>query len=214
MRVVIAEDGALFRDGLARLLAEHGTQVAGTAADGPSLLELVAATVPDVAIVDVRMPPGQRSEGVEAALRIRREHPGTGVLLLSNHIETHHTLRLLSDDAHGVGYLLKDRVADAAELLGALRRVADGGCVVDPLVFARLLHRRNGDAALAALSAREREVLGLMAGGLSNAAVARRLGLRTKTVEVHVRSIFARLGLAKSPDDHRRVLAVLAYLAG
>lgn len=213
MRVVVAEDGVLFRDGLVRLLGESGVVVTSAVGDAPALLAAVAADRPDAVIVDVRMPPGQRAEGLEAALRIRAGHPGVAVLVLSHHVESVHTARLLADDAHGVGYLLKDRVADADELVDTLRRLIRGECVVDPIVVGRLLDRRTEGPA-AVLSAREREVLALMAQGRSNAAIGRLLGLRPKTVEAHVRSVFARLGLPESADDHRRVLAVLGHIRG
>ncbi|MEV1249755.1 response regulator transcription factor [Nonomuraea sp. NPDC049750] len=212
MRVVLAEDSVLFRRGLARLLGDCGVTVCAEVGDAASLLTSVRADPPDVVIVDVRMPPGFNAEGLEAAHLIRREHPGVGVLVLSNHIETRHVVGLLGEDARGVGYLLKDRVADVTELTDALKRVRDGATVIDPDVVQRLVGRRRGDGPVARLSGREREVLGLMAEGRSNQAISRRLHLSPKTVETHVHNIFVRLGLTATEDDHRRVLAVLTYL--
>ncbi|GAA3224306.1 response regulator transcription factor [Nonomuraea helvata] len=212
MRVVLAEDSVLFRQGLARLLGDCGVTVSAEAGDAPALLAAVRADPPDVVIVDVRMPPGFNAEGLEAAHRIRREHPGVGVLVLSNHIEAQHAIALLGEDARGVGYLLKDRVADVTELTDALKRVRDGATVIDPDVVQRLVGRRRVNGPVARLSDREREVLALMAEGRSNQAISRRLHLSPKTVETHVHNIFVRLGLTATEDDHRRVLAVLTYL--
>lgn len=209
-RVVLAEDAPLIRDAIAGLLREGGCEVVAQVGEPAGLRAAIADTRPSVAVVDIRMPPTHTVEGLEAAVDIRREHPEVGVLMLSQYLESHYALTLFGADARGVGYLLKERVSGAGELVEAVRAVAGGGCVLDPGVVALLMAgRRSG---LAALSEREREVLALMAEGLSNAAIARRLYLTGKTVESHVRSIFARLGLPEEPDGHRRVLAVLAHL--
>lgn len=212
MRAVIADDGALFRSGLARLLGDAGIEVTGLAGDVATLIELIEDTLPDIAIVDVRMPPTFTTEGLQAAIQIRREHPEIGVLVLSQVVETHAVADLLGDRPERVGYLLKEHVTDLDELQSALRRVVDGGSVIDPDVVARLLARQRADDPLATLSEREREVLGLMAEGRTNHAIAQRLWLTDKTVESHVRNIFAKLGLRVDADDHRRVLAVVAFL--
>jgi DNA-binding NarL/FixJ family response regulator len=212
MRVVIAEDAALFREGLTRLLEDRGHQVCAAVADGDALLAVVAAHHPDVAVVDVRMPPTHTDEGLRAALDLRRDHPGTGVLVLSQYIETRYAARLLEGSAAGVGYLLKDRVADVAEFADALARVAAGGTVLDPEVVSRLLGAGRHAHGLAALTQREREVLSLMAEGRSNAGIASALVVSAGVVEKHVASIFGKLGLPPSEGDNRRVLAVLRYL--
>jgi DNA-binding NarL/FixJ family response regulator len=213
VRVVIAEDTVLLREGLAGLLEDAGHQVVGRAGDAPDLLALVAEHEPDLAIVDVRMPPDYDLEGTDAAIAIRRSHPGTAVLMLSQHIETRNVVELVTDGG-GFGYLLKDRVLDVDDFLDAARRVSEGGSALDPQVVARLLsvQAREHEDALAELTAREREVLELMAEGRTNAGIAKRLWLTEKTVETHVRSILMKLGLSVSTDDHRRVMAVLAYL--
>jgi DNA-binding NarL/FixJ family response regulator len=212
MRVVIAEDAALFREGLTRLLEDRGHQVCAAVADGDALLAVVAAHHPDVAVVDVRMPPTHTDEGLRAALDLRRDHPGTGVLVLSQYIETRYAARLLEGSAAGVGYLLKDRVADVRDFLAALTRVAAGETVLDPEVVTQLLGASRQVGALDTLTPREREVLALMAEGRSNAAIAKAVFLTSGAVEKNVTSILAKLGLPPSPDDHRRVLAVLRYL--
>jgi DNA-binding NarL/FixJ family response regulator len=208
---VLADDSVLFREGLARVLAEHGFAVAGQAGDADELYAVVERETPDVVVTDIRMPPTNTSEGLLAAQRIRAEHPGTGVLVLSQYVETRQAVRLLRDAPHGVGYLLKDRVSDIAEFTGTVRRIARGGSVIDPEVVAQLL-RRRGDGALADLTARERDILALMAQGRSNHAICEKLFLSPKTVETHVGAIFAKLGLLPAADDHRRVLAVITYL--
>jgi len=212
MRVVIADDAVLFREGLGRVLEAAGIQVAAQVGDAERLLAVVRADPPDAVVVDIRMPPTHTREGLEAAQRIRAEHPRVGVLVLSQYVEPHHAMQLLEDGASGVGYLLKDRVADVAEVVEAVRRVAGGGSVIDPEVVAQLVGRRRTRNPIQELSEREREVLALMAEGRSNQAICERLFLSPKTVEGHVRSIFIRLDLAVTPDDHRRVLAVLAFL--
>jgi DNA-binding NarL/FixJ family response regulator len=209
--VVIAEDSVLMREGLARVLTEGGCEVVAQAGDAPSLLKAVRNWRPDVAVVDVRMPPTQTREGAEAAQQIREDHPDVAVLLLSHVVEATYALRLFHERAEGFGYLLKDRVLEIDDFLDAVRRVAKGGTAVDPEVVAQLMGRRSGNA-LADLSPREREVLELMAEGLSNGGICRQLFLSPKTVETHVNSIFTKLRLAPAPDDHRRVLAVLTYL--
>jgi DNA-binding NarL/FixJ family response regulator len=212
MRVVIAEDSVLLREGLARLLGENGIEVVAQAGDGEDLLRKVRAHKPDVAIVDVRMPPGHTDEGIRAAREIRSELPETGVLVLSQDVEETYARELLASDASGIGYLLKDRVADVEGFVEAVRRVAGGGSALDPQVVSAMLGRTGGDDPLVALTAREREVLELMAEGRSNAAVAERMVVTERAVEKHVTSIFAKLDLPPTPDDHRRVLAVLRFL--
>ena len=212
MRVIVAEDLMLTRAGIVRLLAEAGVDVAREVADAESLVSLVAAERPDAVIVDIRMPPTHTDEGIVAAGRIREAFPGVGVLVLSQYVEPTWALRLVSEHREGVGYLLKERVMDAAVIVDALRRVIDGETVVDPTIVARLLGRRRRQDPLEALTAREREVLGLLAEGLSNSAIASRLVVTERTVEAHVSSIFGKLGLPDSPDHHRRVLAVLTLL--
>ena len=212
MRVVLADDAVLFRKGLARLLADAGVDVVGQAGDGENLIELVRSTVPDVAIVDIRMPPTHTTEGLVAALRIREEHPDVGVLVLSQYVETTYAVQLLGPGTGRIGYLLKDRVPDVDEFIDVVQRVGCGGSVVDPQVVAQLLGKRRNPDPLAELTGREREVLAMMAEGRSNQAICQRLFLSPKTIETHVSSIFAKLALAPASDNHRRVLAVLTYL--
>jgi DNA-binding NarL/FixJ family response regulator len=212
MRVVIADDEVLLREGLERLLRELGVEVVGQAGTSDELLRRVALTRPDVAIVDIRMPPTHEDEGLVAAEAIREAHPSVGVLVLSHYLESRYAMRLLEHHPARVGYLLKERVSDVAVLADALRRIAEGECVVDPTIIARLVNRREADGPVAELTGREREVLALMAEGRSNHAIADRLFLSPKTVEAHVTHIFTKLDLRDATDDHRRVLAVLAYL--
>jgi DNA-binding NarL/FixJ family response regulator len=212
IRVVIAEDSVLLREGLARLLEESGFEVAGQAGDAEDLLRKVGAHKPDVAVVDVRMPPSHTDEGLRAAHQIRSDHPGTGVLVLSQYVEEAYALDLLSQSTESTGYLLKDRVADIDTFTDAVRRVASGGSALDPEVVSLLLGRRRREDPLEALTPREREVLGLMAEGRSNAAIAEQLVVTERAVEKHVTSIFTKLDLTPTVEDHRRVLAVLAYL--
>lgn len=212
MRVVIAEDLALLRDGLTRLLRDNGIEVVAAVGDADSLIREVLARRPDLAVVDVRLPPGYRDEGLRAALQLRRERPGTAVLVISQYVEPAYAEELLADRAGGVGYLLKDRVMHVADFLEAVRRVAEGGTALDPEVVAQLFSRRRHDAPLERLTPREREVLSLMAEGRSNAGIAETLVLTVGAVEKHVQSILAKLELPQSSSDHRRVLAVLAYL--
>jgi len=212
IRVVLADDSVLFREGLARVLAENGFMVAGQAGDADGLHAAVEREMPDVVVTDIRMPPTNTSEGLVAAQRIRAEHPGTGVLVLSQYVETRQAVKLLQNAPHRVGYLLKDRVSDIAEFTDAVRRIARGASVIDPEVVAQLLRRRGDDSALAGLTSRERDILALMAQGRSNRAIGERLFLSPKTVETHVGAIFTKLGLLPAADDHRRVLAVITYL--
>jgi DNA-binding NarL/FixJ family response regulator len=212
VRVVIADDSALMREGIVAFLTRAGVEVVAQAASADELLRVVEAHEPDLAIIDIRMPPTNSTEGLEAAARIRSEHPRIGLLILSNAVETRHALRLLRDAPQGVGYLLKDRVSDLADFVAAVRRVGSGGSVVDPEVVAALLGRSRGRGPIDELTPRERSVLELMAEGRSNAAIADRLALTEKTVEGNVRVILSKLGLEPAVEDHRRVLAVLTYL--
>jgi len=214
VRVVLAEDLFLLREGLAHLLTAHGIEVVASVESGPELLRAVLDERPDVAVVDVRLPPTFTDEGLQAALAARREIPGQPVLVLSQHVEQLYARELLTDGAGGVGYLLKDRVFNSEQFIDALRRVAAGGTAMDPQVIAKLLARRASDTPLSRLTPREREVLELMAEGRSNAAIAQRLFLSESAVGKHTASIFAKLDLVPSDDDNRRVLAVLAYLRG
>lgn len=210
-RVVLAEDDVLLREGLASLLERSGFEVVGQAGDAAQLLALVATQTPELAVVDIRMPPTHTTEGLDAARQIRQQHPETAILVLSAHVEVDHAMELLAS-GRGVGYLLKRRVTDIEEFLDTLERIANGGSVVDPALVAELVAARRRDDPLDALSAREREVLAQMAEGRSNAGIARRLWVTEGTVEKHVRSILTKLTLPEAADDHRRVLAVLTYL--
>jgi DNA-binding NarL/FixJ family response regulator len=212
MRVVIAEDSVLLREGIRRLLAENGFDVVGSCTTGEELLLKVRSFSPDVAIVDIRLPPTHNDEGMRAALAIRAEHPSVGVLVLSQYVELGLAMRLLADSAEGAGYLLKDRISDVGDFVAAVRRVANGGSALDPMIVSTLLSRRRGDDPLAALTPREREVLELMAEGRSNQGIADKLVITLRAVEKYVSSIFTKLGLPSSGSDSRRVLAVLVYL--
>lgn len=212
MRVIVADDALLFREGAARILRDAGFDVTGQAGDVAGLIDLVRREPPDVAVIDIRMPPTRTSEGLQAAVEIRRLRPEVGLLLLSQHVETHYAVRLMTDFDGGVGYLLKDRVADLAAFATDVRRVAAGECVIDPELVMRLVGKQRERDPLASLTERERAVLGLMAQGRSNHALSSDLCLSAKTVEAHVRSIFLKLNLPPDVDDHRRVLAVLTYL--
>jgi serine/threonine-protein kinase PknK len=210
MRVVIGEDSALFREGLARLLVDAGHEVVAKAADAPTLLDAVRTHTPDLAVVDVRMPPDHTDDGARAARLLREEFPTLGIVLLSQHVEARHSAELAAGG--GFGYLLKDRVFDVDDFLDALRRVGAGGTALDPEVVSRLIGATRGGDKLRALTTREREVLALMAEGRTNRGIARKLWLTERTIESHVTSILAKLNVETSDDDHRRVLAVLTYL--
>jgi DNA-binding NarL/FixJ family response regulator len=212
MRVVLAEDLALLRDGLIRLLEAHDCTVVEAVDNGPSLLRALTTHRPDIAVVDVRLPPTFTDEGLRAALEARAEVPGLPVLVLSQYVEQLYARELLADRSGGVGYLLKDRVANVGQFIDAVRQVASGGTAMDPEVISQLLSRQSADAPVSSLTPREREVLSLMAEGRSNAAIAGRMFITEKAVSKHTNNIFARLGLPPSEDDNRRVLAVLAYL--
>jgi DNA-binding NarL/FixJ family response regulator len=215
LRLVLADDSLLLREGIARLLVEAGFDVVGQAGTAPALLSEVRAHHPDVAIIDIRMPPTHTDEGLQAADAIRAEHgTAVGILVLSQYVETTFALRLVADGVGGVGYLLKDRVDDLDDFSDAIRRIAKGGSVIDPEVVAQLVGRRRARVPLDDLTEREREVLALMAEGRSNQAICDRLFLAPKTVEAHIANIFSKLELLPAPDDHRRVLAVLAHLRG
>jgi len=210
--VIVADDDVLLREGVVRLLGEAGFDVVGQSATAEDLLEQVATSAPDVAILDIRMPPTQTDEGLRAALEIRAQHPRVGVMLLSQHADIGLAMKLLAGDAEGVGYLLKDRISDVEQFAEAIRRVGRRGSVLEPSIVSELFGRRRADNPLDRLSDREREVLSLMAEGRSNHGIAERLGISERGVQKHVTSIFTKLGLADAGDDHRRVLAVLAFL--
>jgi len=212
LRVLVAEDSVLLREGLVRLLEEGGCEVVAQAGDAPDLLRKARAHKPDIAIIDVRMPPDNTDDGLRAALTIRGEQPQTGVLVLSQYIEEHYAIELIGEAPDGVGYLLKERITDIAALLDAVHRIADRGSVIDPLVVSQLLRRHREEDPLQELTEREREVLELMAEGRSNHAIATRLVITERAVEKHVTSIFSKLRLPPAEDDHRRVLAVLTFL--
>ena len=212
MRVVVADDVMLTRAGITRLLSEAGVDVVGEAADAENLLREVAAKRPDIALVDIRMPPTHTDEGLVAAQAIRTQHPDVGVLVLSQYVEPVFAMRLIEDHPERSGYLLKERVFDIAILVDALRRIAEGDTVIDPTIVSRLVGNQHRRGALAALTAREQEVLAMIAEGLSNRAIADRLHLSARTVEAHVTQIFLKLQLPDTPDRHRRVLAVVAFL--
>jgi DNA-binding NarL/FixJ family response regulator len=212
VRVAIGEDSLLLREGIARILAEAGFEVVAQAGDAEELVRKVRAHKPDVAVIDIRMPPGQSDEGLRAAREIRASLPEIGILVLSQYVDEHYALALLSDGAEGIGYLLKDRVGEVDRFTDAIRRVGAGGSVLDPEVVAHMVGRRRGDGPLAELTPREREVLELMAQGLSNKAICEQLVVTERAVEHHVTSIFTKLGLPASGREHRRVLAVLTLL--
>ncbi len=212
MRVIVADDSLLFREGLVRVLQDARFEVVGQASNADELDRILALQDAAVVILDIRMPPTQTDEGLVAAKRIRRNHPGTGVLLLSQYVESHHALDLLGQSSDHVGYLLKDRVADLAEFLDAVRRVGSGGSAVDPLVVSQLLSRKRSRDLIADLTDRERSVLALMAEGRSNEAIASDLRISPKTLEAHIGTVYSKLGLEPAGSDHRRVLAVLNYL--
>jgi DNA-binding NarL/FixJ family response regulator len=212
MRVVLADDSVLLREGMARLLEDAGFDVVGQAGNADQLLLKVRSYTPDVAIVDIRMPPTHSDEGLQAAKEIRESYPAVGVLVLSQYVEPTYAMELLAESAEGVGYLLKDRVSDVDEFVSAVRRVAEGGSALDPAVVSQLVGRRRGDDPVASLTPRERDVLELMAEGRSNEGIAKRLVVTERAVEKHVTSIFTKLRLPPAAEDHRRVLAVLTYL--
>jgi DNA-binding NarL/FixJ family response regulator len=214
MRVVVADDALLTREGIVRLLRDAGVDVAGEARDADELMREVATTHPDAAIVDIKMPPTHTDEGIVAAQRIRAEHPDVAVLVLSSYIEPAYAMRLLEEHPEGVGYLLKERVLDVAILVDALRRLSEGESVIDPTIVARLVGRRRPNDPLATLTKREREVLELLAEGRSNRGIATALYVTEGTVEAHIKQIFRKLRLDPGPESHRRVLAVLAFLRG
>ena len=212
MRVTIAEDNALLRDGIALVLADHGIEVVAAVADAEELLTAVAAHRPDLAVVDVRMPPTHTDEGIRAALRIKAEHPATGVLVFSQWVETRYARQLLAGHAAGTGYLLKDRIVGTGQFIDAVRRVAAGGTALDPEVVRQLFAAPSVDAGIARLTARERQILGRLAEGRSNQAIAEELGLSLRSVEKHITAVFTKLDLPGDTADHRRVLAVLRFL--
>jgi DNA-binding NarL/FixJ family response regulator len=212
MRLILADDSVLIREGLASVLRDAGFDIVAQEGDAAGLIRAVEAEPPDVCVVDIRMPPTHTTEGLEAALAIRQRHPRVGVLVLSQHVETHYAIQLLGGDAAGVGYLLKDRLADVQEVVDAIRHVAAGRSVIDPEVVTRLIGRQRHADPVDELSSRERDVLALIAQGRSNRAIGERLFLSPKTVEAHVSTIFSKLGMEDTPDDNRRILSVLAWL--
>jgi DNA-binding NarL/FixJ family response regulator len=212
VRVVLAEDSVLLREGVARILGEAGFEVVGQAGNAEELMLKVRSYTPDVAIVDIRMPPTHTDEGLRAAQEIREKHPTVGVLVLSQYVEAAYAMELLAESAEGVGYLLKDRISDVREFADAVRRVGEGGSALDPTIVSQLVGRRRRDDPIDQLTPREREVLGLMAEGRSNSGIAEQLVVTERAVEKHVTSIFSKLRLPAASEDHRRVLAVLAYL--
>jgi len=210
--VILADDALLFREGTARVLSEAGFDVTGQARNAAELLDLVHRDPPDIAVIDIRMPPGHSAEGIEAAAEIRRDHADVGLLLLSQHVDTHHAVRLITDFRTSVGYLLKDRVSDLGAFAADVRRVANGDCVLDVELVTRLVNKKRERDPLAELTDQERKVLALMAQGRSNSALSAELHLAGKTIEAHVRNIFTKLDLPPDPGGHRRVLAVLRFL--
>jgi DNA-binding NarL/FixJ family response regulator len=212
VRLIVADDSVLIREGLSSVLREAGFDVVAQVGNAEDLLKAVSTERPDVCVVDIRMPPTHTTEGLVAALEIHTRHPGIGVLVLSQHVETHYAMQLLGGDAAGVGYLLKDRLSDISEVVEAIRHVAAGRSVIDPTVVSRLIGRRREADPIDALTERERNVLALMAEGRSNRAIGERLFLSPKTVEAHVSNIFSKLGIDGAPDDNRRILSVLAWL--
>jgi DNA-binding NarL/FixJ family response regulator len=212
VRVVLAEDSVLLREGVARILADAGFDVVGQAGNADELMLKVRSYNPDVAVVDIRMPPTHTDEGLRAAQEIREKHPEVSVLVLSQYVESAYAMELLAESAEGVGYLLKDRISDVGDFADAVRRVAEGGSALDPAIVSQLVGRRRGTDPIAELTPREREVLGLMAEGRSNQGIAERLVVTERAVEKHVTSIFSKLRLPAAAEDHRRVLAVLAFL--
>jgi DNA-binding NarL/FixJ family response regulator len=214
MRLIVADDSLLFREGLVRLLEEQGFDVVAQTENATDLIRRIGGLKPDVAIVDIRMPPTHTDEGLQAAHELAERYPEVGVVVLSQYVESAYATRLLNDDTPGRGYLLKDHINDLDAFASAIRRVGDGACVVDPQVVAALVARRRPTGPLDDLTPREREILALMAEGRSNAGICERLVLSTRTVETHVRTILHKLGLSSAADDHRRVLAVLAFLRG
>ena len=212
MRIIIAEDSVLLREGLARILADAGDEIVRLVDNGPDLIDAIVQYCPDISIVDVRMPPSFRDEGLRAAIEARKRVPGAAILIFSQYVEERYASELLETGAEGVGYLLKDRVADVRDFLTSVRQVAEGGTVLDPEVISQILARRRKDNRLTDLTMREREVLSLMAEGRSNSAIANHLSIGDGTVEKHISNIFGKLGLDESSSQHRRVLAVLTYL--